>query len=49
MWTKKPFILIIITILVIAGLIDLKYRGLLFRLLPTSIQDCLVGAMKTTD
>ncbi|WP_419158911.1 hypothetical protein [Rossellomorea sp. BNER] len=38
MWTKKPFILIIITCLVIAGLIDLKFKGLLFQMLPTSIQ-----------
>jgi len=38
----KNFILIIIVVLiVIAGLLDIKYEGLFFQLLPNSIQSYL--------
>ncbi|MEN1966650.1 hypothetical protein WMZ97_01120 [Lentibacillus sp. N15] len=43
MQTKSLSISIIISILVVAGLMDLKYKGLLFRMLPASMQGCLEG------
>ncbi|MDY0409766.1 hypothetical protein ACFFIS_13460 [Virgibacillus soli] len=36
--SKKPILLLIAFILLIAGLADIKYKGLFFRLLPKSIQ-----------
>lgn len=38
---KKPILLGSIIIIVIAGLLDLKYEGLFFRILPGSIQQHL--------
>ncbi|WP_176555838.1 hypothetical protein [Virgibacillus ndiopensis] len=51
MLKKNPVTVIIIICLIIAGLIDLKNRGLFFRLLPTTIQDYLVdkGITKNGD
>ena len=39
---KKTILLLIIIVLFIAGLADIKYKGLLFRLLPDSIQKSLI-------
>ncbi|AVK86808.1 hypothetical protein C3943_26725 [Lysinibacillus sp. B2A1] len=38
---KKPILLFSMIIIVIAGLLDLKYEGLFFRILPESIQQNL--------
>ncbi|MCQ6274717.1 hypothetical protein JMM81_06990 [Bacillus sp. V3B] len=38
---KKPILLFIILIFLIAGLLDIKYEGLFFQLLPNSIQSYL--------
>jgi len=38
---KKPIFLLIIIFLMIAGLLDIKYEGLFFQLLPDSIQSYL--------
>lgn len=38
---RKPLLLLIIIIFFIAGLLDLKYEGLFFQLLPKSIQSYL--------
>ncbi|MFT9818346.1 hypothetical protein [Lysinibacillus sp. NPDC056185] len=38
---KKPLLLFIIIIIVIAGILDIKYEGLFFQLLPESIQNRL--------
>jgi len=43
MQNKNLMILAITTIVVIAGIADLKYKGLFFQLLPASIQKCLAG------
>jgi hypothetical protein len=39
---KKKIVLILVFILLIAGVLDLKYEGLFFQLLPESIQAKLV-------
>ncbi|GAB3053546.1 hypothetical protein [Virgibacillus ainsalahensis] len=36
--SKKPILLLIGMIVFIAGLADIKYKGLVYRLLPESIQ-----------
>ncbi len=38
---KKPIIIFIMILFVFAGLLDIKYEGLLFQLLPNSIQTYL--------
>jgi hypothetical protein len=40
---KKIFLLLIFVIVVIAGVLDIKYEGLFFQLLPTSMQTFLAG------
>ena len=41
---KTWIVLFIIIILFIAGILDLKYQGLFFQLLPESIQTKITGA-----
>ncbi|MEB2280508.1 hypothetical protein LAV73_10920 [Lysinibacillus xylanilyticus] len=43
---KKPLLLFIIIIIFIAGILDIKYEGLFFQLLPGSIQNYLVDIFK---
>ncbi|MBY0123556.1 hypothetical protein [Bacillus sp. S/N-304-OC-R1] len=38
---KKSIVLLIIVLFIIAGLLDIKYEGLFFQLLPSSIQSYL--------
>lgn len=38
---KKIFLFLIFAVIVIAGVFDIKYEGLFFQLLPTSIQTFL--------
>ncbi len=38
---KKPLALVIILIIFIAGILDIKYEGLFFQMLPESIQTYL--------
>lgn len=38
---KKIFLLLIFVVIVVAGILDIKYEGLFFQLLPTSIQTFL--------
>ncbi|WP_342545509.1 hypothetical protein [Lysinibacillus sp. FSL K6-4013] len=38
---KKIFLLLVFVVIVIAGILDIKYKGLFFQLLPTSIQTFL--------
>jgi len=40
---KKIFLLLIFVIVVIEGVLDIKYEGLFFQLLPTSMQTFLAG------
>ncbi len=40
---KKPLLVLIVVIFFIAGLLDIKYEGLFFQLLPESIQSYLAG------
>ncbi|MFJ7733070.1 hypothetical protein ACIQXF_14365 [Lysinibacillus sp. NPDC097231] len=40
---KKPFIFLMIVIIFIAGLLDIKYEGLFFQILPESIQTYLAN------
>lgn len=40
---KKPIVLIIVIFLFIAGLLDIKYEGLFFQLLPNSVQSYLAN------
>ncbi|WP_409367398.1 hypothetical protein [Lysinibacillus sp. 38-6] len=40
---KKPFLAFIVIIIFIAGLLDIKYEGLFFQMLPTSIQSYLAN------
>ncbi|WNS75439.1 hypothetical protein RRV45_21645 [Bacillus sp. DTU_2020_1000418_1_SI_GHA_SEK_038] len=35
---KKPIFILIMILFVLAGLLDIKYEGLLFQLLPNSFQ-----------
>ncbi|MDF2037067.1 hypothetical protein P2R12_08900 [Cytobacillus oceanisediminis] len=37
-------VLFIIIILLVAGVLDLKYQGLFFQLLPESVQSKITGA-----
>jgi len=46
---KKPILLGSIIIIVIAGLLDLKYEGLFFRILPESIQQHLSNFLTSKD
>ncbi|UOE57993.1 hypothetical protein [Cytobacillus oceanisediminis] len=41
---KTWIVLFIIIIFLIAGLLDLKYQGLFFQLLPESVQSKITGA-----
>ncbi|MBR3117950.1 hypothetical protein [Oceanobacillus profundus] len=43
---KSPFILIAACMIAVAGLADIKYRGLFFRLLPESVQSFLAQVIK---
>lgn len=38
---KKIFLLLIFVVIVVSGILDIKYEGLFFQLLPTSIQTFL--------
>ena len=38
---KKIFLLLIFVVIVVAGILDIKYEGLFYQLLPTSIQTFL--------
>ncbi|WP_197091028.1 hypothetical protein [Bacillus sp. FJAT-27231] len=38
---RKPILLFVIILLFVAGLLDIKYEGLFFQLLPHSIQSYL--------
>ncbi|MEH7345086.1 hypothetical protein V7122_14630 [Bacillus sp. JJ1532] len=42
---KKPIVILIIFLFVLAGLLDIKYEGLLFQLLPNSIQTYLADIL----
>ncbi|MGE8207317.1 hypothetical protein ACQKP0_22770 [Heyndrickxia sp. NPDC080065] len=42
---KKTILFLIIIIFFIAGLLDIKYEGLFFQLLPTSIQAYLADIL----
>jgi len=35
---RKPVLLIVILVLLIAGFLDIKYEGLFYQLLPRSVQ-----------
>ncbi|MGE7913277.1 hypothetical protein [Lysinibacillus xylanilyticus] len=43
---KKPLIVVIIIMVVIAGILDIKYEGLFFQILPESIQTYLADFFK---
>ncbi|MGY3187573.1 hypothetical protein [Lysinibacillus sp. TE18511] len=43
---KKPLLLVIIIMVFIAGILDIKYEGLFFRILPESIQTYLADFFK---
>ncbi|MBP2078499.1 hypothetical protein [Oceanobacillus polygoni] len=43
---KSPLIILAVSVLFIAGLADIKYRGLFFRLLPESVQSFLAGIIR---
>lgn len=38
---KRPVLLIFGIIILAAGVADIKYKGLFFRMLPESVQGCL--------
>ncbi|WP_205317633.1 hypothetical protein [Oceanobacillus zhaokaii] len=38
---KKPFLALMIITIFIAGLLDIKYKGLLFQLLPDTVKSYL--------
>jgi len=40
---KKAFLLLIMVVVVIAGILDIKYEGLFYQLLPTSVQTFLTN------
>jgi len=40
---KKPFLAFIVIIIIIAGLLDIKYEGLFFQMLPKSLQSQLAN------
>ncbi|MEK5330657.1 MULTISPECIES: hypothetical protein [unclassified Lysinibacillus] len=40
---KKPFLAFIVIIIIIAGLLDIKYEGLFFQMLPKSLQSYLAN------
>ncbi|MGE7842789.1 hypothetical protein ACQKNX_18605 [Lysinibacillus sp. NPDC093712] len=40
---KKPFLAFIVIIIIIAGLLDIKYEGLFFHMLPKSLQSYLAN------
>ncbi|WP_165571558.1 hypothetical protein [Cytobacillus praedii] len=42
---KKTILFLIIIIFIIAGLLDIKYEGLFFQLLPASIQSLLADIL----
>ncbi|WP_339226128.1 hypothetical protein NSQ77_11510 [Oceanobacillus sp. FSL K6-2867] len=43
---KSPLILLAVCIIAVAGLADIKYQGLFFRMLPESVQAFLVQVIK---
>ena len=43
---KKLILLLIGIILLVAGLLDIKYEGLFFQLLPNSVQSYLANIFK---
>ncbi|MGG3925489.1 hypothetical protein ABET51_05775 [Metabacillus fastidiosus] len=43
---KKLVLFLIILFVIIAGLLDIKYEGLFYQLLPHSIQSYLTGIFK---
>ncbi|TKI53829.1 hypothetical protein FC756_21905 [Lysinibacillus mangiferihumi] len=40
---KKPFLAFIVILIIIAGLLDIKYEGLFFQMLPKTVQDFLAN------
>ncbi len=38
---KKVFLVVVVVVMIIAGILDIKYEGLFYQLLPTSIQSFL--------
>ncbi|MFJ5766970.1 hypothetical protein ACIP9C_16590 [Lysinibacillus sp. NPDC093210] len=42
---KKPFLAFIVIIIIIAGLLDIKYEGLFFQMLPKSLQSYLANML----
>ncbi|MCY9546316.1 hypothetical protein [Lysinibacillus xylanilyticus] len=42
----KPLLIFIIIIFFIAGILDIKYEGLFFQLLPESVQNYLADIFK---
>lgn len=38
---KKVFLAVVVVVMIIAGILDIKYEGLLYQLLPTSMQSFL--------
>ncbi|MFJ8460005.1 hypothetical protein [Lysinibacillus xylanilyticus] len=43
---KKPLVFVIIIMVFIAGILDIKYEGLFFQILPESIQTYLADFFK---
>jgi predicted membrane protein len=42
---KKPIILVIVLVIIIAGLLDLRYEGLFFQLLPEPVQSYIADIL----
>ncbi|WP_418301829.1 hypothetical protein [Lysinibacillus fusiformis] len=38
---KKVFLVVVVVVMIIAGILDIKYEGLFYQLLPTSMQSFL--------
>ncbi|MFJ7699590.1 hypothetical protein [Lysinibacillus fusiformis] len=38
---KKVFLVVVFVVMIIAGILDIKYEGLFYQLLPTSMQSFL--------
>ncbi len=38
---KKVFLAVVVVVMIIAGILDIKYEGLFYQLLPTSMQSFL--------
>ncbi|MFJ7921005.1 hypothetical protein ACIQ6U_14720 [Lysinibacillus fusiformis] len=39
---KKVFLAVAVVVMIIAGILDIKYEGLFYQLLPTSMQSFLI-------